>query len=330
MVNDVYDKTKEYFEHYKSTYKTLYSKFGKDITTLQLSETYRPTKEYDVYTILNTAGRQVSLFGIAPKVFDVKTLNDNLRDSLIEFISDKTDNTHLTKIFKFDKVLDGSKQVNANLFLQKFLTKFVQDKMNELSDLSAVKEMETKRNELIVALDKVNFIVKHFKDSSVSGDVVFSNTLTGYTSDFLYNEYEGAIDSIEKNTPRMYEDLGSFIDFKSPQIDPQSFESIMKELLYYDVSKFENSLKVEDMVIFPPDVVSRMMKKVNNFVSKPVEKTFKFKYNVRKNDKKIVFGYSSTAEETNNSIINDAKKIHTTVSQDGNPYDNKLNFYRPK
>lgn len=330
LITDVYDKTKEYFEHYKSTYNTIYSKFGKDITTLQLSETYRPIKDYDVFTVLNTTDRQVSLFGVAPRAFDVKTLNDNLRDSLIEFISDKTDNTHLTKIFKFDKVLDGSKQVNANLFLQKFLTKFVQDKMGELSDLSAVKEMETKRNELIVALDKVNFIVKHFKDSSVSGEVVFSNTLTGYTSDFLYNEYEGAIDSIEKNTPRMYEDLGSFIDFKSPQINSQSFESIMKELLYNDVSKFENSLKVEDVVIFPPDVVSRMMKKVNNFVSKPEEKKFKFKYNVRKNDKKIVFGYSSTAEETNSTIISDAKKIHTTTSQDGNAYDNKLNFYRPK
>ena len=332
LVDDVYKKTDEYFKQFQSTYNTLYTKFGKDITTLQLSELYRPIKEYEVYTILSpTPGRTVSLFGIPNKGSEIETLNDILKSSINDYIADETDNTHLAKIFEFDKVLDGSKQVNANLFLQKFFTKFVQDKFTELSNTTASKELETKRNELILAIDKVNFVVKYFKDSAVSSESVFSNVLSGFTSDFLYKEYETAIDYIDKNTFRMYEDLGSNINFKSPEIDATSFESIIRELLYRDVSKFESSLRVEDSVIFPPEVVNRMMKKVNNLISEPKEKKFKFtKFKNRTNSTPIKFGYSSTIEETDPDVIKDTKKLHTVKSETGLPIDNKLNFYRTK
>ena len=332
LVDDVYKKTDEYFKQFQSTYNTLYTKFGKDITTLQLSETYRPIKEYGVFTILSpTAGRTISLFGIPNQGSEIQTLNERLKTSIDLYVSDDTDNIHLTKIFEFDRVLDGSKQVNANLFLQKFFTKFTQDKFIELSNTTAVKELETKRNELISAIDKVNFVVKYFKDSAVSDSSVFSNILTGFTSDFLYKEYETAIDYVEKNTSRMYEDLGSNINFKSPIIDALSFESIMSELVYIDVSKFESSLSTEDPVIFPPDVVKRMMKKVNNFVSEIKEKKFKFtKFKNRANSTQIQFSYSSTTEETDNGIIIDANLLHTVKSNNGFPINNKLNFYRPK
>ena len=71
----------------------------------------------------------------------------------------------------------------------------------------------------------------------------------------------------------------------------------------------------------------QLKKRLNKFVEKPEEKKFKLtKFKKRKSDKEIKFGISSTTDETNQTIIDEANQIFST----SNEVKDKLNYYRPQ
>jgi predicted glycosyl hydrolase (DUF1957 family) len=127
----------------------------------------------------------------------------------------------------FDKEISGSplSELNDNI-LKPFFTKFTETVLDEIGNGNILSELELPRNSLLTSLDSVNFIVKFAKDTKVKKEIVTSSTFSGFTADLLYGEYSTCIDYIDSNTPKMYEDLTSSINFNNPNITQSDFEKI--------------------------------------------------------------------------------------------------------
>ncbi len=327
LVDSLFTLTKDYFEKYQSKYNDIYTKYGKDITTMVFSKDYRPINQYDVFTITSpTPGKTLELFGLHQKTKELTVYCSGLKTALASFI-DTSPTNYLVNMLKFDKEMTGSLLTDTNeKILKKFFTnEIIEKKINSLTDSKLMSDLETSRNELIKALDKANFVIKNSKDATIKDGKVNSLTLSGFTSDLLYNEYETCITHIEKNTPKLTEDLGTNITFLNPSIQSADFDFIMSQLLSDSVESLMSGFT--DTKLYPESLKKQLRKRVEKFVNKPEAKKFNLtKFKTRKNSKEIKFKINTTSEETNATIKEEVENIFS----DSVDVTNKLNFYRQK
>lgn len=337
-VEEVFTNTKNYFEKYVSTYDNVVTKYGTEIGTLLLHPDYREINKYDVYTSTSlTPGKTLQLFGLTKKGAETEFLTKGLRTGLNDFIKNSS-STYLCEMLGFDKELPGSKLTDMNdKILKPFFSTLTQTVLEEISNGNLLTEIETNRNSLVKSLDSVNFIVKFAKDSYVEGTKVTSSTLSGFTSDFIYNEYKTCIEYIETNTPKMYEDLTSTINLVNPAIGQPEFEKIMKQLLFTNYTEIQNYfnnkpsspysglLKI-DSGVYPEKTIKKLLNRVEKFNEPTDKKKFKFTtFKSRKSSKEIKFNINVSSTETDTTIIEESKKVH---SDNLEAKDNKLNYYR--
>ena len=179
--------------------------------------------------------------------------------------------------------------------------------------------------------------MKFGKDAKVEKKKVTSSTFSGFTADLLYGEYSTCIDYIESNTPKMYEDLTSTINFSIPNITQTEFEKIMKQLLFTNFTTFSNYLNNNpsppyndlpkiDNGTYKQKTIEKLIKRVEKFNEPTDPKKFKFtNFKSRKSNKKIKFSTNVTAEETDETIKIESEKVHSNNRETEN---NKLNYYR--
>ncbi len=326
LVNSIFSLTKNYIDTFKSTYNLLYPKFGKDITTMVLKNDYRPINQYDVYTSTSpTPGKTLSLIGLHKKREELSVYCDGLKTGLNSFI-DNSNSTYFVNLFTFDKVISGSLLTDTNdKIIKPFIKNVIDKKINDLLDYNIEKGLEDTRNDLIKTLDKLNFVIKNAKDSTVKDGNAKSLTFIGFTSDLLYKEYESCITYIEENHPKLVEDLSTNVTFLNPTISSSDFDFMMSELLYDEVDSLMKLFV--DASLYPEAIKNKLKTRLNSFVKKPNEKIFKLtKFKDRKNDKEIRFDVISIIDETDSTIISEVKQIFSET----NDVTNKLNFYRKK
>jgi hypothetical protein len=327
IIKSVFASTESYFDKYQDTYNKVYTKYGKDITALLFKGEYRPINQYDIYTSTSpTPGKTLSLLGLYKKTQELTVYTTGLKTGLANFLNNSS-STYLVDMVGFNKEMTGSILTDTNVKLKDFITKeIIENKINELTvSTQILDELEKSRNQLISDLDRVNFVIKNGKDSTVQDSVVKSVAISGFTSDLLYNEYSTCIDYIETNAPKLVDGLSTNITFLNPTIQSADFEFMMKQLLYDKVDAFISELK--DPSLYKDPLKNQLKKRLNKFVEKPEEKKFKLtKFKKRKSDKEIKFGISSTTDETNQTIIDEANQIFST----SNEVKDKLNYYRPQ
>jgi len=325
IIKSVFSSTESYFEKYKTTYNKIYTKYGKDITTMLLKGDYRPINQYDVFTSTSpTPGETLSLLGLFKKTQELTVYTSGLKTGLADFVNNSS-STYLVDMVGFNKEMTGSLLTDTNVKLKDFIIKeIIENKINEITDSTQLlSELEQSRNQLISDLDRVNFVVKNGKDSTVQDSVVKSVTMSGFTSDLLYDEYSTCVDYIKTNEPKLVEDLSTNITFLNPTIQSSDFDFMMKQLLSDKVDAFISELK--DQSLYPNSLKNKLKNRFNKFIEVPEEKKFKLtKFKKRKSDKEIKFGISSTTDETNQTIIDEANQIFST----SNEVKNKLNYYR--
>ena len=341
-IDEVFTKTKNYFDKYVSAYNNVVTKYGTEISTMLLHPNYREIKNYDIYTLTSlTPGKTLQLFGLTKKGLETDFLLKSFKVGLVNFI-DNSSTTYLCEMLGFDKEISGSisgsKLIDMNeKILKPFFSTLTQTVLDEISNENLLTEIESNRNALVKSLDSVNFIVKFSKDSYVEGTKVTSSTLSGFTSDLLYNEYKTCIEYIETNTPKMYEDLNSTVSLVNPIITQLQFEGIIKQLLftkYSDVENYFNNkpstpysnlLKI-DSTLYPEKTIKKLLKRVEKFNEPTDKKKFKFTtFKNRKSSKEVKFKINVTAVETDTTIIEESNKVH---SDNLDVKDNKLNYYR--
>jgi outer membrane protein OmpA-like peptidoglycan-associated protein len=337
-IDEVFTNTKNYFDKYVSTYNNIVTKYGTEIGTLLLHPDYRTINKYDVYTLTSpTPGKTLQLFGLTAKGQETSKLLDGLKAGIIKFIKSSS-NTYLCEMLGFDKETSGSKLSELNeKNLKPFFTKFTETVLDEIGNGNVLSELELPRNGLITSLDSVNFIVKFGKDTYVEKLKVTSSTLSGFTTDLLYKEYNTCIDYIDSNTPIMYQDLTSNINFINPNITQSDFEKIMKQLLHSNLTIFSNYLSNKpsapydtllkiDNGNYPEKTIEKFIKRVEKFKEPTDAKKFKFtNFKNRKSNKEIKFATNVTAEETDAKIKEESLNVHSNNLPAKN---NKLNYYR--
>jgi hypothetical protein len=320
-------QTKTYFDKFQSTYNEIFTKYGIDITTMLLSNTYRPINKYDIYTLpLPTPGRVIDLLGLHEKSKEVSVYIERLKFVLISFINNSS-STYLVNMLGFDKEIPSSSSIILanNKILKPFFIKIVEDVIDELNDLTSLKELEHSRNELINSLDKINFVIKNGHDAVINEGVVNKVLISGFTTDFLYDEYKEFIDYIEKNHTRVVEDLTTNITFLNPTITPQDFDFIMSQMVHDKVE--EIMVQFTDETLFKKTTQRQMKRRLEKFINKPEKKNFKLtRFKPLKTGKTFTYGWVSSSEETDSGIISEVKQIFS----DSNEVKDKLNFYRKK
>ena len=327
IVKDVFDKTKIYFESFETAYNLLNKEFGPLIMKLILSPDYRKIKNYDIFTSTSlTPGTTIEMIGKYPDGTPYSRFVSLFKKRLLDFI--KTED--LCSVFAFDKVLTAPKTVKANEFLRPYITKLIEDKIGSLDSNEQIKGFDTRRNDLIITLDKVNFLVKYGYDAQLeSQDKAVKATLSGYTSNLIYDECKTWIDYIKDNTGKFYENIDNTIDYTNPTITSEILGSLLSVLLSSGgLYNKETLMKVfeADKTIFDENTVEKLKKKITSFIEAPKDIKFKFKtLKERKNSNPISFNVTATEEITDTAV---KEQITNLNSKKVDIISGKLNYYR--
>jgi mevalonate pyrophosphate decarboxylase len=154
-------------------------------------------------------------------------------------------------------------------------------------------------------------------------------TLSGYTSNLIYDEYKSCIDYIKDNTSKLYENIDNTIDYTNPTITSEILGSLLSVLLSLSGAYNKDTLmKVfdADKTIFDENTVEKLNKKLTSFIEGTKTVDFKFKkMKERKNSNPISFNVSSTEEITDPSIVTQVTNLN---SKKVPTIEGKLNYYR--
>jgi hypothetical protein len=330
IIDNVFTKTEGFFKSYDTAYTNLNKEFGPLIMKMLFSPQYREINKYDIFSSTSlTPGSTIDLFGIPKGGTPHPQLIARLKTRLQDF----TKNEDVSSIIGFERALTQPQIVKANELLKPYLTKYIGDKIDKLSVNSNITTLEENRDSLIESLDKVNFLVKYGYDAKLEkGGAATKATLSGYTYNLLYDEYESCIEYITDNTDKLYEKIDNTIDFKTITLTPEIYGSILSALLSFEEDK-NNLMKVfdADTTIFNASIVEKLKKKLDKFVESPDEVKFKFKkFKKRKTDNKVVFQITPPTTPGDDAITDDEIKIQlTSLNSPNAPIRNgKLNYFR--
>jgi outer membrane protein OmpA-like peptidoglycan-associated protein len=327
LLDSIQNKSEEYIKTLEITYNELYELYGRDITTMMLSNVYRPINQYDIFTLTSpTPSKTIELHGTYGLLGEFSKYKIGLKTTLLSFINNSTPN-YLVNMLKFDKEIPNQSilnDTNEKILKQFFIREIIDGKIESLSE-NNLKNLEKIRNSLIEELDRINFVVKNGFDSKIKNSKVESSTLLGFTGGFLYDEYGICIEYVEKNQPRILTDLTTNITFLNPSIQPTDFDFMMSELLH---DKIENMMSLfTDKTLYPDSITKKLRKRLEKFINKPEKKKFKLvKFKKRKTGKTFKYKINTTIEETNPNVKEEVRKIFS----DNNELTDKLNLYRKK
>jgi hypothetical protein len=173
-------------------------------------------------------------------------------------------------------------------------------------------------------------LVKYGYDAQLeSQDKAIKATLSGYTSNLIYDEYKSCIEYIKDNTSKFYEKLDNTIDYNNPVINSQILGSLLSVILSSTGAYNKDTLmKVfdADKTIFDENTVEKLNKKITSFIEGPKDIEFKFKkMKERKNSNPISFNVTATEEITDSAVKDQVTYLNSkkVPSMSG-----KLNYYR--
>ncbi len=324
-ISNIFDKTKNYFDSYVLAYNKIVPIYGNKLSSILLSPTYRTISQYDIFSTTSpTPSSTISLFGLYKKGSELELTARASKTSMVS----KLDTIDILSMFKFDKEIPSSSWPRAIELLKPYLTKFIEDTFDNgilNVDMSGI---ENSSKDLIKSLDKLNFVIGRGKDTTIDPTTksVKLVTLSGYTAGMVYNKYSTCIDYIVKNNDKLYSDLDISVNFNSLTMSDIDFTEIMSVLLHDYQSDLLSIFKV-DTTLFPPSLIKKLEKRLSNFVTNPPKpKMFKFSnFKQIQNSNDTIFDIISEDVETNPAIVTETTNLY---SNNVNPINNKLNFYR--
>jgi len=326
VVNNIFTETNTYHLEFINNYNIIVQKYGKKISSMALSPTYRIINEYEITKGDNTT-TNVNIFGLYQKGYELEYLTNIFQNKL----NTEIENADLCSIFGFDKELPTGSIDRANKLLRPKVKEITTNLLSELSTKSAIKCLEEQRNKLITALDQGNFIVKYEKDIKINKDKNdkiknLEIQLSGFTRNMLYDQYSSCIDYITNNYSKLYSDLDNTIDFLNPTLTTQDISDILSVLLQNDKYNIISVFNV-DKTLFNDKTIDKLTKRLDTFINIPKEKVFKLSnFKIRSNQNKLTYDIVSETESTDQGFMSDGEKIKSSVVL----VKDKLNYYKIK
>jgi hypothetical protein len=323
LVDNIFEKTKNYFEKYKTTYNSVVTKFGPDIASLFFLPKYRTIYQYDVTKAPNNAqSTTIDLLGNFPKGKEISLYVRSLKDKVLGDISGIQSLSKDLLDIKINQV----KFNKSDGYLKPYFDKEISNTIDQITSFTGIKDLEDARNELVSALDNVNFIVNYEHDGKIEGETPTKVDISGFTANVLYKEYSKCIEYITDNHSRLIDKIDRTIDFNNMSSLTVDQSIQMVSILLKD--KKEDILKLyeSDTTTFKTDVeVPKIKKALENFLETPSEVKFKIKKYPTNDKKKLTFDTGATADITDATEKDSLKKIMSKKVE----VTSKLNFYKP-
>lgn len=325
LINDVYINTTNYFTLYMNTFNDILVKYGPEVTSMFFSNAYRTTNQYTVYQgVAGSPQTDVELLGVYQKTKELPILLRGLKTTLVEAVENSI--TSLTKDM-FNIKISDTKVPNSDRLLKPFISKKVQEIVDNIGGYYPINELEFSRNKLISSLDKVNYLVYYLHDGMIEKENYTSATLSGYTYDLIYNKYSKCIDFIGSNHTKLTSHIDGTIDFNSPSSITTNQSITMLSVLLKPYRDDIYKLYAADTLVFRPNVELPIISKaLDKFFNVPNKISYKLnKFPELTDTKTVTFGISSQDPITDTTEKTNLKNINSTKVGIGT----KLNYYKP-
>ena len=332
VVNELFKKTNEYFTSYESFFNNTLTSNGSLLTNLIMNRDYRKLNAYNVFT--GDTSTAISLFGL----YTDKTLPtyiDDLSTKLNTYLKDSNP-LYLIDTFDLKNIIPEKYHVDINEILTNNVTSIMPTKLNEINELKSIKDFETKRNELIQSLDKLNYITKYGNDVKTEKNKfteikLYKLNSVAFDKNEFYLNYNASVDYINNNTTKMYEKLDTSLNFDNIVITDNVVKNILNATLKNNVDNIVDgvgiALSQEDY-----SLIDKIKEGVTKWFKEIKSENLKFgKSPVRKNSKPIVYymppldiAESEIAASSDMEIQNEIKWLFG----EKNKSTSSLNYYR--
>ena len=249
IVNDFYTKSENYTKTYKSVYEQIYKSYGPKVSGLFFSPNYRTVSE----ATISGGYSPLPMFGQYSGTTVLLDLMDGFKESMYNSISINS----MMELLGFN-LGGGDMEDQADSIITPIIIKIVNDKIDEFSNLSSIKELEKSRNEMVGLIDKLNYVVSVSGDTKISGTTLVKLTFpTGFdTVDFTLN-YDNVIEylrTFNDNRVNLYDSNFDFNTFGTQvSIDVNDLKDILKLFLVNSKSEIIrpliDSFNGDDMTI---------------------------------------------------------------------------------
>jgi hypothetical protein len=326
VVDELFKSTNTYFTSYESFYNNVLTSNGSILTNLIINKDYRKINDYNVFTgVSGNTGTTISLFGLY-KDKTLPTYINDLSTKLNTYLKDSNP-LYLIDTFDLNNIVPQKYQTDINVILTNNITGILSTKLNEINELKSIKEFETKRNELIQSLDKLNYITQNGYDVKIEKNK--STKLTLGTGTFnpieFYSNYSANIDYINSNTTKMYEKLDPSLNFENIVITHDVVKNILNAILKNSVDDIVKGVEVP-LSSDDYSLSDKIKDGITKWFTKIKEENLKFgKSPIRKNSKPIV--YTMPPLDVSEESTDTTDVIKWLFGEKHNVTD-KLNYYR--
>lgn len=342
LVSDIFKYNNEYYTSLKNETKSLIKKYGRSLASIYLSDKYRTINQYDVQTGSST--KTIKLLGLYKKGVDIYTLTEGIKKEL----ENKINNSDISTLYGFN--MDNSVKKYSNEVIKKFLKENILPKIsgsdNDMTMDNKIKSIENTRDNLILTIDKLNFLVEVQRDGYISNlqTNTFSGTsLTDFTGFEFYKNYDNVINFIQNHHDDFQQNLDISVDYENLTLNDNEFIDLITTFITNDDIK--NLLELyskKDGKIFKKSVLNDIEFKIRNIFNKLENLTNKVlsSFDVwadlvfpltspNFNNRKIEFIMSTPYEFTDNEKIMLMKVNTKKLNKSESSLLTKLNFYRP-
>jgi heterodisulfide reductase subunit A-like polyferredoxin len=185
--------------------------------------------------------------------------------------------------------------------------------IDTFSSNKSIVDIEKSRNDLILTLDKVNFLVETGHDGKVDKDQYIGAELSGFTYDKLYSKYDNNIKFIRDKQSKFYEDLDDSYIFESTSTMTTEDMTNFLSILLKDSIQEIKGLYTKDETIFTKRILADIEKRLNKFMVTPKEKDLKVKkYPIQKDSNKVSFNITNETFTFNDTQKEQLVKVNTT------------------
>lgn len=322
IINEIYEYADEYIDNYQKAFTAINNKYGAKIASMFLSPTYRKNYNYEVQTSVGKT--TIEMLGEYDN-------NKSLSSYVNIFGLQMTNKLNLTDLTSLIGLSLGIITTIANIKLNNYAKQTIDDAVNSFTQEDSVKKLEESRNKLILALDKLNFLIDIGHDATLY-DLRSSKAVNfaDFNKDTLYSKYTNVVNYINEGT----------IYFKT--LFDENYDFNNKDLPMDDVtfSEFLGILwkdKLQAILIFldfpNPQLNNIVEKAMSKFISSAVSKiNTNLGYDIPAENCLILSDNNPiefTITDENYTLSNDElKKLNLVLSLTNFSTDNMLNYYR--
>jgi hypothetical protein len=231
LINELYKLADNYTKKYKSTYESIYEKYGPKVVGLFFSPDYRTINELNINI---EEGDVINMLGEYSGNNNLSFYSNAFKNTLTYSIT-TLPTKELMDMLGFEM---GGEDVSkeAEDIIKPIINKIVSDIIDEFSTLKSIKEVETSRNETVSIIDKLNYIAIYSGDTKIVETTLVKTPLTGFNQSGFTSNYNVVIDYLRSFDLKTTSLFNSSIDFntvylESATISNEDIKSILQVFL---------------------------------------------------------------------------------------------------